>query len=156
MRNAKVGLTENGGGMVKGEAAALSRLPAKTIRYYEEAGLILPAGRDANGYRRYSDRDVHRLRFLQRARSLGFSLEDCRQLLSLYDDRGRASADVRAIAKGHLEEIERKIAELESLRGVLRHLVQQCHGDARPDCPILEDLAGAGQEPARNGKRGAR
>ena len=131
-----------------GQAAEASGLPAKTIRYYEDAGLISPAARGANGYRRYSDKDVHRLRFLQRARSLGFSIQECRGLLSLYDDQGRASADVKAIARDHLHDIERKIAELESLRAVLGDLVEKCHGDDRPDCPILEDLAGS----RRNGR----
>ena len=125
-----------------GEAAQLSGLPAKTIRYYEEAGLVVPASRGANGYRRYSEADVHRLRFLQRARSLGFSIQECRGLLSLYEDKTRASADVKAIAKQHLLDIERKIEELDSLRAVLKDLVAKCHGDSRPDCPILEDLAG--------------
>ncbi len=125
-----------------GEAAALSGLPAKTIRYYEEAGLVTPAARGDNGYRRYSEKDVHRLRFLQRARSLGFSIQECRELLSLYEDKHRASADVKAIARQHLQDIERKIAELESLRDLLGELVAKCHGDARPDCPILQDLAG--------------
>ncbi len=126
-----------------GEAAALSGLPAKTIRYYEEAGLVTPAARGDNGYRRYSEQDVHRLRFLQRARSLGFSIQECRELLSLYEDKSRASADVKAIARQHLQDIERKIAELESLRDLLGELVAKCHGDARPDCPILQDLAGS-------------
>ncbi len=126
-----------------GEAAALSGLPAKTIRYYEEAGLVTPAARGGNGYRRYSEKDVHRLRFLQRARSLGFSIQECRDLLSLYEDKRRASADVKAIARQHLQDIERKIAELESLRGLLGELVTKCHGDDRPDCPILQDLAGS-------------
>ena len=125
-----------------GEAAERSRLPAKTIRYYEEAGLLSPSARGANGYRQFSENDVHRLRFLQRARGLGFSMQDCRELLSLYDDRKRSSADVKAIAQHRLEDIERKIAELESLRDALRHLVVRCHGDERPDCPILDDLAG--------------
>ncbi len=126
-----------------GEAAALSGLPAKTIRYYEEAGLVTPAARGNNGYRRYSEQDIHRLRFLQRARSLGFSIQECRELLSLYEDKSRASADVKAIARQHLQDIERKITELESLRDLLGELVAKCHGDARPDCPILQDLAGS-------------
>ncbi|RCK52486.1 transcriptional regulator [Thalassospira profundimaris] len=123
------------------EAAQQCGLPAKTIRYYEDIGLVLP-GRQANGYRDYSDQDLHKLRFLQRSRGLGFSIDDCRLLLSLYEDRNRASADVRQIAKAHLEDIDRKIAELKSLQTTLRQLVHQCHGDDRPDCPIIEDLAG--------------
>ncbi|MEP3112466.1 Cu(I)-responsive transcriptional regulator [Nisaea sp.] len=118
-------------------------LQAKTIRYYEEIGLIRPNRQD-NGYRDYSAEDVHRLRFLQRARGLGFSIEDCRALLSLYDETGRESADVRAIAEAHLDEIDRKIRELKGMRETLAHLVHACHGDARPDCPILNDLAGIG------------
>lgn len=119
-----------------------SGLPAKTIRYYEEIGLVT-ADRRANGYRDYGEREVHKLRFLQRARGLGFSIEDCRTLLSLYEDHGRESADVRALAEARLVEIDRKIAELQSLRQVLSHLVHACHGDHRPECPILDDLAGA-------------
>ena len=126
-----------------GQAEARTGLPAKTIRYYEEIGLVVPARRD-NGYRDYDEADVHRLAFLHRARGLGFSVEDCRALLSLYQDRHRASADVKTIAEGHLARIEGKIAELESLRRTLAHLVEACHGDTRPDCPILEDLAGSG------------
>tara|TARA_E500000318_G_scaffold31581_1_gene31327 strand:+ start:11384 stop:11782 length:399 start_codon:yes stop_codon:yes gene_type:complete len=118
-------------------------LPAKTIRYYEEIGLVRPNRQD-NGYRIYSTEDVHRLRFLQRARGLGFSIEDCRALLSLYDETGRESADVRAIAEAHLDEIDRKIRELKGMRQTLAHLVHACHGDQRPDCPILDDLAGIG------------
>ncbi len=124
-----------------GAASQQSGLPAKTIRYYEDIGLLTP-DRAGNGYRDYSASDVHRLRFLQRSRSLGFSVEECRQLLSLYGDRSRESADVRAIAKSKLAEIERKLTELAELRDTLRHLVRNCHGDNRPECPILDDLAG--------------
>ncbi len=123
------------------EASQQCGLPAKTIRYYEEIGLVAP-GRLANGYRDYREQDLHKLRFLQRSRGLGFSIDDCRLLLSLYEDRNRASADVRQIAKAHLEDIDRKIEELKSLQATLRQLVHQCHGDDRPDCPIIEDLAG--------------
>lgn len=122
------------------DAAAESGLPAKTIRYYEDIGLVSP-GRLPNRYRDYGENDLHKLRFLQRARGLGFSVEDCRVLLSLYEDRNRASADVKQIAKSHLSEIERKIAELQSLRDTLSDLVQSCHGDDRPNCPIINDLA---------------
>jgi len=124
-----------------GEAAERSSLPAKTIRYYEEIGLLKP-DRSENGYRDYSMNDVHRLRFLQRSRSLGFSVDECRQLLSLYGDTHRESADVKALAQVKLAEIDRKIAELQGLRETLRHLVKSCHGDHRPDCPILDELAG--------------
>jgi MerR family copper efflux transcriptional regulator len=124
-----------------GDAAERSGLPAKTIRYYEDIRLLKPA-RGENGYRDYSNEDVHRLRFLQRARSLGFTVEECRQLLSLYGDRGRESADVKAIAEGKVAEIDRKVAELLSMRRTLEHLVHSCHGDERPECPILDELAG--------------
>jgi MerR family copper efflux transcriptional regulator len=124
-----------------GAAEQASGLPAKTIRYYEDIGLLVPARRD-NGYRDYGQTDVLKLTFLKRARGLGFSIEDCRALLSLYEDRNRASADVRALAHTHLHRIEAKIAELEGLRDALSSLVEACHGDARPDCPILDDLSG--------------
>lgn len=124
-----------------GTAARQSGLPRKTIRYYEDIGL-LTADRAANGYRDYSAEDVHRLRFVQRSRSLGFSVEECRQLLSLYTDRDRASADVKAIATEKLGEIDRKIEELTGLREMLGHLVENCHGDARPECPIIDGLSG--------------
>ncbi len=122
------------------QVAAASGLPPKTIRYYEEIGLIRPTRGD-NGYRAFAEPDLHRLSFLARARSLGFSIADCRMLMSLYDDRDRASADVKALADEHLRSIDRKIAELQGLRATLGNLVRRCHGDARPDCPILEDLA---------------
>lgn len=128
-----------------GTAARQSGLPPKTIRYYEDIGL-LTADRAANGYRDYSNEDVHRLRFVQRSRSLGFSVEECRQLLSLYNDRDRASADVKAIATEKLGEIDRKIAELTGLREMLGHLVENCHGDARPDCPIIDGLSGRSRD----------
>src|SRR5262245_22120358 len=124
-----------------GDAAERSGLPAKTIRYYEDIRLLKPARGD-NGYRDYSDEDVHRLRFLQRARSLGFSVEECRQLLSLYGDRARSSADVKAIAESKLVEIDHKIAEQAGFRKTLQHLVHNCHGDERPECPIIDELAG--------------
>lgn len=125
-----------------GDVAEASGLPPKTIRYYEDIGLVRPA-RSENGYRDFSDRDAHMLAFLGRARSLGFSIEDCRTLLSLYEDRSRASADVRDLARQHMDRIARKIDELEAMRGTLDTLVTRCHGDDRPDCPILDDLAGA-------------
>lgn len=129
------------------DAARLSDLPAKTIRYYEEIGLVSP-DRGGNGYRDYGENDVHRLRFLQRSRGLGFSIEECRMLLSLYDDKHRASADVKSLAQQKIAEIEEKIAQLNGLKTTLGNLVQCCHGDNRPDCPILDDLAGV--EPLGN------
>ncbi|MEW5422973.1 Cu(I)-responsive transcriptional regulator [Amorphus sp. 3PC139-8] len=130
-----------------GDVAATTGLPAKTIRYYEDIGLVRPA-RGENGYRDFSQRDAHKLAFLGRARSLGFSIEDCRTLLSLYEDHSRASADVKDLARQHLVRIATKIAELEAMRGTLEDLVTRCHGDDRPDCPILDDLAGDSRPPA--------
>jgi MerR family copper efflux transcriptional regulator len=124
-----------------GQAAQKSRLPAKTIRYYEGVSLVKP-NRAENGYRDYSENDVHRLRFLQRSRSLGFTIEECRLLLSLYDDDHRASADVKAVANDKIGEIDKKIQELNSLRATLTALADNCHGDERPDCPIIDDLSG--------------
>lgn len=125
-----------------GQAAETSGLPAKTIRYYEEIGLVC-SDRRGNNYRDYSDTALHNLRFLARARALGFSIDECRQLLSLYADTGRASADVRGLAEAHVKEIDAKMRELRAMKATLSKLVHACHGDERPDCPILEDLAGA-------------
>ncbi len=122
------------------EVAERADLPPKTIRYYEDIGLIKPR-RGANGYRVFSDSDAHKLRFLARSRALGFSIEDCRALLSLWEDQHRASADVRAIAKDHLARIETKIADLQAMHAALAHLVEACAGDHRPDCPIIDTLA---------------
>ena len=130
-----------------GNVAEKSGLPAKTIRYYEDIGLVRPS-RGPNGYREFSDQDAHKLTFLGRSRSLGFSIEDCRTLLSLYEDRARASADVKTVAAEHLARIEQKIDELQALKATLEILVTRCHGDNRPDCPILDDLAG--QDAARS------
>lgn len=126
------------------EAARKSGVPAKTIRYYEGIGLIAAPPRSDGGYRVYSERDVETLRFIQRARSLGFSVKDVSDLLALWHDRSRASAEVKALAQRHVVDIERKIAELEGMRATLASLVSRCHGDDRPDCPILEKLAGEG------------
>lgn len=115
-------------------------LPVKTIRYYEEIGLITP-DRSENGYRSFAPNDLHKLAFIGRARSLGFTIEDCRSLLKLYNDRQRASADVKEIALAHLEDIDRKRAELKEMRDTLAHLVDACAGNDRPDCPILKGLA---------------
>ena len=122
------------------DASAQTGLPAKTIRYYEEIALVTPA-RASNGYRDYSDQDIHRLTFLELARALGFSVADCRDLLALYADQGRASAEVKAIAETHLDAITAKIEALNSLRDTLSELVTSCAGDNRPDCPILADLS---------------
>lgn len=124
-----------------GEAAQRSGLPPKTIRYYEESGLIRPATRAANGYRDYSDADVHKLKFVRHARELGFTVQQCTELLSLYEDKQRHAADVKALASRHLADIDAKLADLNKLRTTLSHLVSCCAGDARPECPILEGLA---------------
>ena len=123
-----------------GEAADMTGLPSKTIRYYEDIGLIKP-DRAANGYRDYDDKDVHRLAFIQRSRSLGFSIDECRSLLSLYEDKERASSDVKALATDKIREIDRKLRELKSLRDTLKTLADHCHGDDRPDCPIINEIA---------------
>ncbi len=123
-----------------GEVAKLAELPIKTIRYYEDIGFIQPK-RSANGYRSFRQSDVHKLAFLGRARSLGFSIEDCRALLHLYGDDTRASADVKRIAQEHLTRIDSKVKELQTMRHTLSHLIEACAGDDRPSCPILSDLA---------------
>lgn len=122
-----------------GEAASRTGLPPKTIRYYEDIGLVKPL-RDANGYRAFRESDIHKLTFLGRARALGFTIDDCRNLLALWEDTGRASSDVRSIAKEHLREIEIKIADLQDMQRTLSDLVRDCAGDDRPDCPILNRL----------------
>ncbi len=122
------------------DAGKISGLPSKTLRYYDDIGLVVPDRQD-NGYRDYDDRSVQKLAFLKRARQLGFSIDDCRLLLSLYEDKKRASADVKALAEKHLLEIDKRLEELQQLRTTLTHLVHACHGDDRPDCPILEDLS---------------
>lgn len=124
-----------------GDVANQTGLPAKTIRYYEDIGLVAPQ-RDDNGYRRFREQDVHKLNFLGRARALGFTIEDCRTLMALYEDETRASADVKQVARDHLDRIEAKISDLRAMRDTLTHLVEACAGDDRPDCPILRDLGG--------------
>ena len=124
-----------------GKVASRSGLPPKTIRYYEDIGLIHPM-RGENGYRAFREEDLHKLTFLGRARTLGFSIEDCRTLLALYEDGKRESAQVKAVAEEHLRQIDDKITQLQSMRGTLAHLIQCCQGNDRPDCPILEDLSG--------------
>jgi Cu(I)-responsive transcriptional regulator len=124
-----------------GDVATRSGLPPKTIRYYEDIGLIKPQ-RSENGYRCFVEADLHKLAFLGRARALGFTIEDCRMLMALYEDESRASADVKHLAQEHLSKIEAKIADLQAMRDTLTELVHCCAGDNRPDCPILKDLSG--------------
>lgn len=126
-----------------GDVSARSGLPVKTIRYYEDIGLVRHS-RSENGYREFGSQDLHKLTFLARARSLGFTIEECRTLLSLYEDRQRSSSDVKRLAKSHLARIDQKIGELQALSATLRDLVARCQGDDRPDCPIMNDLAGSG------------
>ena len=124
-----------------GEAAKRSGLPAKTIRYYEDIGLVSSARR-GNGFRDYDEKDVPSLRFVARARGLGFTVEECRHLLALYRDPARSSAEVRQAAERHIADVRSKIAELEAMEKTLHHLIHACAGDGRPDCPILDGLAG--------------
>lgn len=128
-----------------GEAARASGVSAKMIRYYEQIGLITPAHRTEASYRTYGDADIHTLRFIRGARDLGFSVEQMRSLLALWHDRSRASADVKAIALDHIAELERKQAAIAAMTATLRHLASHCHGDHRPDCPILDGFAETGE-----------
>lgn len=125
-----------------GEAAKASGVTAKMIRHYEAIGLVPPADRRSSNYRDYSGEDLHRLGFIRRARDLGFSMEAIRNLLRLWDDASRESADVKRVALEHLSEIEAKIRALEEVRGTLARLVDACDGDHRPHCPIIESLEG--------------
>jgi len=124
-----------------GDAARLTGVTAKMIRHYESIGLIPAAGRTVAGYRLYGPNDLHRLTFIKRARSLGFSIKDIEVLLSLWGDPKRASRDVKRLAQSHADELERKILEMQSMQRVLQDLARRCHGDDRPECPVLEDLA---------------
>ena len=124
-----------------GEAAAQSGVSAKMIRYYEKIGLIPRSARQPQGYREYDERDVNRLRFVARARDLGFSIKEIAELLRLYSDRRRSSADVKRIALRHVAELETKIQAMRQLKRTIQQLADRCHGDERPECPILEDLA---------------
>jgi len=125
-----------------GEVAAATGLPAKTIRYYESVGLIEPA-RSGGNYRLYDARDVQTLRFVQQARNLGFSVKEVAALVALWRDKRRASGDVRRLAAAHLDDIDERIADLQRIRRTLEGLIERCHGDHRPDCPILDELAEA-------------
>ena len=126
-----------------GEASRASGVSAKMIRYYEETGLIPPAGRTGSGYRTYGPKEVQVLRFVRRARDLGFPMEKVSDLLALWRDRSRASADVKRLAQDQVQVLEARIREMEEMKATLTHLVHACAGDARPDCPILTGLEGA-------------
>jgi MerR family copper efflux transcriptional regulator len=125
-----------------GRLSGLTGVTAKTIRYYESIGLIPEPPRKPSGYRDYGDSDVEVLRFVSKAKLLGFPLKDVTQLLSLWQDRNRTSAEVKALTESHIADIEQRIEELQSVRRTLLDLSQRCHGNTRPDCPILDDLAG--------------
>jgi Cu(I)-responsive transcriptional regulator len=125
-----------------GEAAAASDISERMIRHYEKIGLMPAVARRDSGYRDYDQRDVYTLRFIGRARDLGFPIEEIRQLLALWQDRDRSSADVKALALARAGELKRKAEELEQMRRSLEHLAASCHGDSRPDCPILHELEG--------------
>jgi Cu(I)-responsive transcriptional regulator len=128
--------------MTIGQAAKSSAVSAKMIRHYESIGLLPKAQRTGAGYRLYDENDVHSLRFIQRARSLGFPLETIRTLLALWRNRRRSSAQVKELSLRHVADLERKIAEMQAMARTLKHLAHNCHGDERPECPILDDLAG--------------
>lgn len=130
-----------------GEAAKRSGVSAKMIRYYESIGLIDAPQRTQAQYRVYQAEDIHTLRFVKRSRHLGFSLEESRALLALWRDKSRASADVKQLAMRHVRDLEAKVAELQAMADTLRHLAEHCHGDGRPDCPILSDLAAPPRDP---------
>lgn len=132
-----------------GDAAKASGVSAKMIRYYEETGLIPPARRRASGYRIYTDQDVHMLRFIRRARDLGFSVDGISELLGLWRDQSRQSADVKRLALAHVADLRRKIAELEDMASTLETLAGACHGNDRPDCPILSELEATNRAPER-------
>ena len=124
-----------------GQASKASGVSQRMIRHYEAIGLIPKAARRDSGYRDYDDKDLHTLRFIRRARDLGFPIEEIGKLLALWQDRGRASADVKALATARAEELRRKEQEIQAMRRSLEQLARTCHGDGRPECPILEDLA---------------
>lgn len=125
-----------------GEAAAASGVSAKMIRYYEETGLIPPAGRTVSGYRTYGPKEVQILRFVRRARDLGFPMEKVADLLALWRDRSRASSDVKHLAEAQIDALDARIREMQEMKATLEHLVHSCAGNQRPDCPILDELGG--------------
>ena len=142
-------------GMNIGEAAKASGVSAKMIRHYESVGLFPQAVRTESGYRQYTDKDINTLRFIRQSRDLGFSIEQIRELLGLWQNRRRPSRQVKALAQAHIEELEAKLQELQSIKATLEHLAHCCHGDDRPDCPIIETLAdAAAQIPAATARHG--
>lgn len=128
-----------------GEVAKISGVSAKMIRKYEDSGLVPKAKRNVSGYRSYSENDVHSFRFIKTARSLGFSLKDIKELLSLWKNKKRASSNVKKIAQMHIEQLELKVNEINTMLNTLKHLTKNCHGDDRPDCPILDNLERIGE-----------
>ncbi|MBN8510616.1 MAG: Cu(I)-responsive transcriptional regulator [Burkholderiales bacterium] len=135
-----------------GEAAGATGVSAKMIRHYEGIGLLPAASRTDAGYRQYQERDVNMLRFIRHARDLGFSLEQIRELLDLWQNRRRSSRQVKVLAEAHIAQLDAKLAELQTMRATLAHLVQGCHGDDRPDCPIIETLDSARPVLPRGGR----
>jgi Cu(I)-responsive transcriptional regulator len=147
-----------------GEAAKASGVSAKMIRHYEGVGLFPEAARTESGYRQYTDKDVNTLRFIRQSRDLGFSIEQIRELLGLWQNRKRPSRQVKALAQAHIQELEQKLQELQAMKSTLEHLVHCCHGDDRPDCPIITTLESStpvmagqpGHEVAGHGRAGLR
>lgn len=138
------GLTGNSGPIAIGEAARQSGVSAKMLRHYESLGLLGQVNRTDSGYRQYTPGDVHTLRFIKRSRDLGFSMAEIAELVGLWHNRSRASASVKRIAQKHMDELNTRMAAMQAMQRSLQDLLQHCHGDARPDCPILDDLAGKG------------
>ena len=130
-----------------GDAARLSGVSAKMVRHYEGLGLLPRVARTDSGYRQYAEGDVHTLRFIKRARDLGFSMEEIAELVGLWQNRRRASANVRRVAQKHADDLAHRIAAMQEMQRTLQHLIHCCHGDERPECPILEELAGSRQRP---------
>lgn len=140
----ELGAARSDGMLAIGRVAEAAGVSAKMIRHYESIGLLPAAGRTVAGYRIYHERDVHVLRFIRRARELGFGMKEIGALLGLWNNRRRASADVKRLAAKHMVQLDGKIHAMQAMRDTLAHLAQHCHGDDRPDCPILEDLSGVG------------
>lgn len=151
-RHMKTASPQKGNAINIGQASEASGVSAKMIRYYESIGLVPKADRTDSGYRLYSDADVHALRFVRRARDLGFSVEQIGELLALWQNNERASADVKRLALDHVAALKRKVADLEQMIGTLSELATRCHGDDRPNCPILDNLA---QAPDKTGSSSA-